>query len=353
MYKSIRATATKEWFKILEKEPKLKDLNFLEMPSLVNAYNELASVSSSSSSSDSKCISQQLAFKLYDTYGLNETTIQCLADALHFKYNSNDLKEELKMARLKTREGFSLNENLNRITQNLLKEGVLKTDDTFKYSYSLKNNKYEFSHVECQILRIIDNDYNMVEEMQPNTTCYLVLNKTNCYSEAGGQISDRGHIEFPGNRIFEIIDTQNMNGYILHKGVLKSSQNVHVGDSGKIFINEKYRLKNMANHTATHLINAALKTVVNGSTCQKSSKVTPEYLNLDVGIYSRKLSVDDVKNVEEIVQSAIQKSLAVQIREINSQEFLTLDNVTLMPGEVYPDVGIRLVEIDGDTCFSR
>lgn len=117
-------------------------------------------------------------------------------------------------------------------------------------------------------------------------------------------------------------------------------------------VDEAVRLNSMRNHTATHLLNAALKRL-KGVTCQKSSKVNSKYLNLDVGIFTDKLSVDDIRSLEEDINGVIKNGVEVKISEIDSQELLLSDNVTLIPGETYPDTGIRLVEIVGKDFVSR
>lgn len=345
VYKSIRSMATKEWYKLSEKEPKLKDLNVLEMPGLVTAYNELISL-------NTQTISSQLAFKLYDTYGLDEFTIQSLSEALNMKFESEHLKRELELARNRTKLGFLSNNTFESIIQNLTEQNISKTDDSFKYSYCLTNGMYEFKDVDIKVLKIIKNGKE-VNDIEPNTDCYLLLNRTNLYSEAGGQICDKGFIKFGGENLFKINGTLNINGYIFHKGKFVSDGKLQIGENGLLTLDKEYRLKNMANHTATHLLNAALKKVVNGVTCQKSSTVTPDCLSFDVGVYSKKLSVEDIENVEHLIGDVIKSSVDVNVCEINSQQLLSLNDVTLIPGEVYPEVGIRLIEIQTKDLLSR
>ncbi|GLV40333.1 Alanyl-tRNA synthetase mitochondrial [Carabus blaptoides fortunei] len=346
VYKSIRLTASKDWYKLLEKEPKLKDLNVLEMPGLVTAYNELISL-------NTQTISSQLAFKLYDSYGLDEFTIQSLSEALNLKFESEYLKKELDLARKRTKLGFLSRNTFENITQNLIKQNISKTDDSFKYNYCLKNDAYEFDDVDIKVLKIIKNGKE-INSIESNTECYLVLDRTNLYSEAGGQNSDKGFIKFGNEKLFKINDTLNINGYIFHKGEFASDGKLQIGENGLLSLDKEYRLKNMANHTATHLLNAALKKVVNnGVTCQKSSTVTPDYLSFDVGVYSKKLSIEDIEKVEHLIGDAIRNSVCVNVSEINSQQLLNLSDVTLIPGEVYPEVGIRLIEIETRDLFSR
>lgn len=350
MYRSIRSSATKAWSKILEREPKLQSLCILEMPGLVAAYNEITS-------SSLKEITPQLAFKLYDTFGLDEHTINCLCKTLNLHFDTKDLKAELQHARARSKQGVSSNYNLQSITEAFIQSDVPKTDDSFKYKYKSYGSTYVFDSVEVEILNIV-REGKVVQEIEANSDCYLVLNRTNLYSEAGGQISDKGRIEFNDGKIFTVEETYKLNGYIFHKGVFCNESGAElflkVGVLGNVFVDKESRSKCMANHTATHLLNAVLKKVASGPTCQKSTKVSSELLHFDVGIYGNKLSVEDIKKVEQFVCQTIKKGVDVQIKHMNSQELLELENITLVPGEVYPDVDIRVIEIDeGGNCFSR
>lgn len=352
VYKSIRSFASKSWSKILEKEPKLQSLNVLEMPGLVAAYNEITS------SSGLKKITPQLAFKLYDAHGLDEHTINSLCKSLNLPFDPKDLKAELENARAQSKQGCAPNHNLENIIQVLNKNEVPKTDDSFKYKYKSYESTYVFDSVEAVILSVV-KEGKVVQGIEADLDCYLVLNRTNLYSEAGGQISDKGHILFKDGKIFTVEETYKLNGYIFHKGVLLNNDPggtkllLKVGESGNVFVNEDNRLKCMTNHTATHLLNAALKNVVSCPTCQKSTKISSELLSFDVGIYGKKLSVEDIEKVEQLICQTIKKGVDIQIKHINSQKLLEFENITMVPGEVYPDVGIRIIEIEDGNCFSR
>lgn len=108
----------------------------------------------------------------------------------------------------------------------------------------------------------------------------------------------------------------------------------------------------MQNHTGVHLLNAVLKKL-KSATCQKSSKVTDKYLNFDVAIFGDKLSDKDVIQIENNILDVIRKGEPVRISEINSQELLRYDVVTLIPGEIYPETGIRIVEVQNSGFVSR
>lgn len=199
-------------------------------------------------------------------------------------------------------------------------------------------------------MQLIQNG-KLVKEIEPNTDCGAIFDRTLMYSEAGGQVSDKGHAVNNAG-IFQIDGIDNINGILLHKGRFKSDMKLSIGDKLIMKVDEATRLSNMRNHTATHLLNAALKSL-KGVTCQKSSKVDNRCLNLDIGIFGEKLSVNDLRLLEDEINRVIKVGLDVKISEIDSQELLMSDNVTLIPGETYPDTGIRLVEIVGKDFLSR
>ncbi|XP_008196000.1 alanine--tRNA ligase, mitochondrial [Tribolium castaneum] len=341
VYKSVRKQATEEWVKLAKHQPKLLSLDINENPSLVAGYKEI-------SSTNPKFIDAQLAFKLYDTFGLDEDSISSLAQILNLPFNASDLHKQLELAKIRSKEqGLVSGPN---VYEQLTRAKVPKTDRSTLYNYAKKGEKYVFDDLEVVILKIV-KDSKLVRQIESENFYGLVLDKSSFYTEAGGQISDRGAINF-GDCVFEVTEAQDCNGYILHKGFLRSGESgrVKVGMTGSLKIDPDFRLKNMRNHTAVHLLNSVLKKV-KGATCQKSSKVTQNYFNLDVGIFAEKLSLDELELVESTITKVIQGRLPVNISELDSQRLANLDEIILIPGEVYPETGIRVVEVKGGEGF--
>lgn len=313
------------------------------MPGLVAAYKEIKNLSNN-------VIVPAFGFKLFDTYGLDEETIIKVSQALNLQFDIEDFRNEIENAKIRSRQQIASNDY--KIYDQLITTKLQTTKDLFKYEYSKKNGNYVFDKLKVKLLKVIRNNTSVMS-IEPGMECSVVLDKNNIYTEAGGQVSDKGCIEFD-NGEFQINNSHIINGYIIHKGILTSNnkQPVEVNSVGYLEFDKVYRLNSMRNHTATHLLNSVLKQL-KGATCQKSSKVTSKYLNLDVGIFGNKLTLEDIRKIEEQINSVISKSIKVKTLEIDSQKLLNLDNVILVPGEVYPDNGIRLIEIVGSDFQSR
>ncbi|KAJ8958583.1 hypothetical protein NQ318_016304 [Aromia moschata] len=322
IYKSLRKVTETEWKKLIKDDNKLLEID----------------------------LDSELAFKLYDTYGLDEEAIIKMCDILHLNFDPEDLTQELERTKFRSKESTIYTED--KLYSLLVKENAPKTDDSFKYNYFKVDDKYEFKDLKVNVLKIFQGE-SLVPEIDSGYYCTLLLDKTNLYSEAGGQISDNGAIDFE-NGSFEIVTVENVNGYIFHKGFFKSKDSkLKANVSGVLNVNEEFRLNCMRNHTTTHLLNAVLKKKMRRATCQKSSKVTDKYLVFDVAIFSDKLGIDEIDKVEQHILNIIKSSQPVDINVVDSQQLLNYDFVTLIPGETYPQDGIRIVEVKDNEFISR
>ncbi|XP_057653456.1 alanine--tRNA ligase, mitochondrial [Diorhabda carinulata] len=347
VYKNLRRSAAKDWQKCIQENPKLLELDIIEIHNFASAYRDITS-------STIKEIDAKTAFRLYDTHGLDEENITKLAIGLNLKFDAKDFKDQLELVKLNSKKkNFTYQSDIYSYLSN---DGVPKTNDSYKYSYrKLEDYGYLFETIQTRILKIF-KDSQSIDRIRCHEKCSLVLNKTNFYTESGGQVSDKGKIYFH-HGIFDVESVQNLNGYILHNGVYRSNslnENdiLKCNSIGKIEVDLPFRLNCMRNHTSVHLLNAALKKIKT-ATCQKSSKVTDSFLNLDVAIFGDKLSNDEIRRLEKDIVNVIKKGEDVNVYEIDSQDLLQMKNVTLIPGEIYPENGIRLVEINNDGFLSR
>lgn len=166
-----------------------------------------------------------------------------------------------------------------------------------------------------------------------------VLATTPFYAESGGQVGDTGTLDFEGEKI-AVIDTRKENDLIVH---LTEQIPARVDAEVTATIDEKKRRAIMYNHTATHLLHAALRKVLGTHVVQKGSLVNDEYLRFDFAHFA-KMSDEEISNVEQLVNAKIRENIPVVIKEMPKEEALQLGAMALF-GEKYGDV-VRVVIID-------
>jgi len=167
----------------------------------------------------------------------------------------------------------------------------------------------------------------------------LVLAATPFYAESGGQVGDTGKLVF-GEEQIQVTDTKKENDLIVHyTDTLPSDISLHVIAS----VDAGSRLKITYNHTATHLLHAALRRVLGTHVSQKGSLVSAEVLRFDFSHFS-KMTDEEIKKVESLVNEEIRENIPVVIRELPKEEALKLGAMALF-GEKYGDK-VRVVIVD-------
>lgn len=246
MLRSLRLGAAVKWQEILNEKPELCNLDIVEMPGLVAGYQELrAYVPSARVRLEERCTGKKmktdlqlsettgvmipgdLVFKLYDTYGLEETVIRELARVEGFEVDVNGFRHLLGAARAHTKQSFrsdAENEQLQGIFDQL---GLSVTEDSLKYSYVKENDRYIFSSPECEVKAIIIEG-TVVSKILPGTQCSIVLDRTSFYHKAGGQASDTGRLVMKDGTQFYVTDVTNFGGYLLHHGYVKKEGNLQI-----------------------------------------------------------------------------------------------------------------------------
>ncbi|XP_030171476.1 alanine--tRNA ligase, mitochondrial isoform X3 [Lynx canadensis] len=225
----------------------------------------------------------------------------------------------------------------------LQRRGVPPTDDSPKYNYSLRpSGGYEFGTCEAQVLQLYTEDGTAVASVGKGQRCGLLLDKTNFYAEQGGQASDRGYLVRVGQEdvLFPVPRAQVCGGFILHEAV--APEGLKVGDQVQLHVDEAWRLGCMEKHTATHLLNWALRQTLGPGTEQRGSHLNPERLRFDVATQAP-LTPEQLQAVEGTVQEAVGQDEAVYMEEV------ALARTAHVPGlrfldEVYPDP-VRVVSV--------
>ncbi|XP_012598837.2 alanine--tRNA ligase, mitochondrial [Microcebus murinus] len=225
----------------------------------------------------------------------------------------------------------------------LQRRGVPPTDDSPKYNYCLgPNGDYEFGTCEAQVLQLYTEDGTAVASVGEGQHCGLLLDRTNFYAEQGGQASDRGYLVRAGQQdvLFPVARAQVCGGFILHEVV--APECLQVGDQVQLYVDKAWRLGCMKKHTATHLLNWALRQALGPGTEQRGSHLNPERLRFDVATQAP-LTPEQLRAVECTVQEAVGLDQAVYVEEV------ALALTAHVPGlrsldEVYPDP-VRVVSV--------
>ncbi len=167
----------------------------------------------------------------------------------------------------------------------------------------------------------------------------LVLASTPFYAESGGQVGDTGALHF-GDEIIQVLNTKKENDLIVH---FVDSLPAAISGDVRAVVHAERRLNTMYNHTATHLLHAALRQVLGTHVAQKGSLVNDEYLRFDFSHFS-KMTDEEIRSVEKIVNDKIRANIPVIIESLPKEEALTRGAMALF-GEKYGDV-VRVVTID-------
>ena len=237
-------------------------------------------------------ISGMDAFKLYDTYGFPfELTLEYLSEKGYTTSKSEFDKcmkkqKELSKNNQKISESFK---NQNELLLNFKDESVFI---------------YEVYELTGKIIAIIKND-EFLDEIKSDG--YIVLDKTCFYSESGGEISDTGML-IGDNFKARVLDVfKGPNGQNIHK-IKVLNGTIKKNDKVKEIVDKERRLKIEANHSSVHILQLALKTLIDKNIYQAGSKVTDDYLRFDFN-YHGKITDEDLIKVEEFVNNYINKGI--------------------------------------------
>ncbi|NWT04330.1 SYAC protein, partial [Mionectes macconnelli] len=262
---------------------------------------------------DSKIIPGDTAWLLYDTYGFPADLTGLIAEEKGLVVDMEGFEEERKNAQLKSQGKGGGGEDLLMLDiyaiEELRAQGLEVTDDSPKYNYaSDPNGTYDFGSLVATV-KAIRREKKFVEEVSTGQECGIVLDRTCFYAEQGGQIYDQGYMvkdddSREDKTEFTVKNVQVRGGYVLHIGTLYGS--LKVGDQVQLSIDEARRRPVMSNHTATHILNFALRSVL-GEADQRGSLVAPDRLRFDFTAKGA-LSTQEIKKVEGIANQMIEES---------------------------------------------
>ena len=265
------------------------------------------------------------AFKLYDTFGFPwELTAEILEEN---KFSLDKDAFDAAMNEQRERARAARQENQRVSVPDLTGINV----DSLKQDYNVTTAK----------VVLLWKDGKAVEQVHDGEEVGIILDTTAFYAEGGGQAGDTGMIETEVGKV-EIENAKKLaNGTIYHIGMVVEGL-IKVGDNVKILIDAEVKQATARNHTATHLLHAALKNIVGEHVNQAGSSVNSERLRFDFSHFEP-LTVEQIEKIEQQVNEAILKAITVDISEKTQNEAKEMGAMALF-GEKYGDI-VRVVNI--------
>ena len=275
-------------------------------------------------------LSGQTAFKLYDTFGF---PLDLTQDALREKGVDVDV------------EGFNhaMSEQKAKARAAWVGSGEV-ADESIWFDLADKYGAtdflgYDTNTSEGQILALLQ-DGNLVDKVSEGDEVMVVLNQTPFYAESGGQIADNGFISIEKNKI-NITDVKKKAGIFIHIGKVVSGE-ISSGASAELFVNDIIRSGICNSHTATHLLNEALRTQLGDHIAQRGSLNAENRLRFDFS-HSKSMTQSELREVELEVNNLIRQNSTVETRIMTPDDARKLGAQALF-GEKYGDE-VRVVSM--------
>jgi alanyl-tRNA synthetase len=287
-----------------------------------------------------KTVPGDIVFKLYDTYGFPVDLTADIARERGYQLDTpgfeKAMEEQRALARSSSQFGADMSRNLD-----------IKTASEF-IGYDHLHGRSEIKH----LLR----DNEPVDSLSEGEGGVVVLGTTPFYAESGGQIGDRGELIADGGARFQVEDTQKYADAILHIGRVVSGS-LRKGITVNAQVDARLRNSTVQNHSATHLLHAALRQVLGPHVQQKGSLVNEFRLRFDFS-HSAALTSDEIRKIELLVNEQIQANHSAQAQQMSLQDAKKSGAMALF-GEKYGDrvrvmsMGDFSVELCGGTHVSR
>ncbi len=271
-----------------------------------------------------------VAFKLFDTYGFPLDLTQMIlrdrnidVDVAGFEKSMTEQKER---SRADTKGTRVLWESQTQLSA---------TDDTAKYAPS------EMSSTVLSILR----DGEFVDAAHAGDTVEVALDKTTFYGTQGGQVGDSGELKRDSETVMTVTEAGRVDNVVIHKGVLTSD--LQVGDVVCPVINVAVRQQTARAHTATHLLQAALRAVLNEDVEQRGSKVSPDSVRFDFR-FGRAMTAEEKQAVEDLINKWIAADMPVLHEEMSMDDAVKKGAMALF-GEKYGDL-VKVITAGDVSC---
>ncbi|MBI5248515.1 MAG: alanine--tRNA ligase, partial [Desulfomonile tiedjei] len=275
-----------------------------------------------------KVLPGEIAFKLYDTYGFPPDVTADLAREAGLVLDQSGFDTEMARQREMARQSW----------EGMAGEDLAALRKTLEDGVTSEFTGYE-THEDSGVVLAIIKDGQRVTEAGPGERVEVVTDRTPFYGESGGQVGDHGIIVSDGNEM-EVEDTAKpFPNLIIHKALVKSGV-FKEGDRVGLRVNTGLRRSIMANHSATHILQWALRKVLGDHVKQSGSLVEGPRLRFDFTHFSA-ITPEELARVEELVNEQIQENVAVTTEILPIEEAMKR-GATALFGEKYADT-VRMV----------
>jgi len=273
-----------------------------------------------------------LVFKLYDTFGFPTDLTADIVKRDGFTLDNDGFEAQMEQQRVRARGAWKGS------GEEAVAECYLKASSSGILS--------EFCGYEGVVkaqskITAIFVDGKPAETAREGQQAEIVLDTTPFYGESGGQAGDTGYLEGAGFN-FRVLDTKKpVDKFIVHKGIVQKGK-IKVGDVAQLIVDAEKRKATQANHSGTHILQAALKAVLGDHIKQSGSQVNAERLRFDFSHFS-KISDDEMQRVEDIANDMIRRNLEVQT-EVCALEDALKSGATAVFDEKY-GANVRIVKM--------
>ena len=288
-----------------------------------------------SSLKEGDTLSGQTAFKLYDTYGFPLDLTEDALKLKNIKVDNKGFDEAMEKQRAEARKNWagSGDAGVEKIWFDLQEK--LGTTEFLGYT-TLK--------ADGQITALVQNDKEVNEVS--GGEFYLIANQTPFYGECGGQVGDIGKIVSP-KFVAEVTDTKKkLDGLTVHVCKLVSGK-VTLNEHASFEVDEVTRNRTRANHSVTHLVHKAMRTILGDHIAQKGSLVGPDRMRFDVS-HPKQITAEELQQIEDMVNASIRKNYHVNTVIMNKDEAVNCGAMALFGEKYGEEVRVVRMEKDGE-----
>ncbi len=266
-----------------------------------------------------------IAFKLYDTYGFPVELTEEILHENNLELDKANFEKAMQEQRERARSARQENKRLDIPDLNTINIDKLEIDE---------------NAVAAEIV-CMWKDAQLVDVLEDGDQAGVILDVTPFYAEGGGQIGDSGVLIAPMGKLVVSNTKKLLNGTVYHLAYVEEGS-VRLHDKVRIEVDKKRKLASARNHTATHLLQAALKKIVGDHINQAGSSVTPEHLRFDFSSFEP-ISAEQLQAVEKLVNTEIMRAIPVTASHMSLDEAKAKGAMALF-GEKYGDI-VRVINV--------